>query len=167
MSMAAIHSTFKHLVKMQRDFCKDMDMNQALLAAEKVMIAEFGVEIARYIPGLASGASAATESATKTAKLSLVTPIQDRYFSASDIGKQLVPALSGQAVNKWLCQLDFIARMDHGDRWSWAITETGLDYGRYLDTGKTHGGGTPVQQIKWRSNIIPRIEKIIAATSTA
>lgn len=54
MTMAVIHSTFKHLVRMQQEFKLAKDLPRALCNAAEVMEVEYGVEMVRYIPGLAA-----------------------------------------------------------------------------------------------------------------
>jgi hypothetical protein len=40
------------------------------------------------------------------------------------------------------------------DGGTWQLTEAGTADGVYLDTGKRHGVGEPIQQIKWRETVL-------------
>ncbi|AEK58670.1 phage transcriptional regulator [Acidithiobacillus caldus SM-1] len=61
LSMAAIHSTFRHLVRMQQEFLQ-VDRPQALRLASAVMRDEYDIDMSRLIPGL--GDTEETPSAT-------------------------------------------------------------------------------------------------------
>jgi len=39
----------------------------------------------------------------------------------------------------------------------WHLTDSGKAFGVYLDTGKNHSNGTPVQQIKWKHSVLKEI----------
>lgn len=68
LGIATIHSTFRHLVRMQQEF-RQVDRSQALRIASAVMQDEYGVDMRRLIPGL--GDTADTSSATQEPGLSV------------------------------------------------------------------------------------------------
>lgn len=139
--LSRIRSDFRALAGLHRDF--GLDKNQALLAAEKVMIREFGIEVARYLalPGQ-------TETQTH---LALPSPVQERFYNPTEIGARLTPVQSAIKVNRLLLTLGLQVDAIIGGRTTWALTESGEEYGRYLDVGKAKHDGTPIQQIRWRA----------------
>jgi len=150
-SLSKIRSNFRALVGLHRDY--GLDKNIAMLAAEKVMIREFGIEIGRYLelPGKAEG----------QAHLAIPSPVQERYYNPTEIGARLEPVRSAKTVNKILMQMGFQVNAIIGGDKTWALTTDGEEYGRYYDIGKTRGsGGAPIQQIRWR-------EKVVAVLQTA
>lgn len=76
-----------------------------------------------------------------------VSDIQEKLMTPTDIGAGL--GLSAKAVNQLLAAKMYQVKTDAG----WQLTEPGKVHGVYLDTGKRHSNGTPIQQIKWRSSI--------------
>lgn len=104
-------------------------------------------------------ANAATFKATGTDVLDnlgathLLSRERDALLTASDIGERL--GLSGQKVNLLLEEKGLVLSFrDHKNRKQYEITEDGAKFGETLDTGKKHGDGTPVKQIKWYSRIV-------------
>ena len=45
----------------------------------------------------------------------------------------------------------------------WVPTDQGSKFSRIFDTGKRHGNGTPVQQIKWTKDVLD----LLSLTETA
>jgi hypothetical protein len=70
---------------------------------------------------------------------------QELVFNVSD----LVDGVSGQRMNKML----EAAGLQHreGERW---VPDDGGEFSRVFDTGKAHGDGTPVQQLKWSRRVL-------------
>lgn len=104
-------------------------------------------------------ANAATFKATGTDVLGnlgathLLARERDALLTASDIGERL--GLSGQKVNLLLEEKGLVLSFrDHKNRKQYEMTEDGAKLGEALDTGKKHGDGTPVKQIKWYSRIV-------------
>jgi len=74
--------------------------------------------------------------------------IQDRLSNVSDIGKEI--GYSAQQTNSLLKLNNLqVSKRDHKDRIFWELTDKGKEYGAYIDTGKKHSDGTPIQQLKW------------------
>ncbi|WP_304306260.1 BRO family protein [Pseudacidovorax intermedius] len=76
---------------------------------------------------------------------------QDQYFTPTELGKR--QKLSGQAMNQLLLKAGLQTK--HGKVWE--LTEAGRQFGRIYDTGKRHGSGTPVSQVKWSSAVLEKI----------
>ena len=144
-SLPKIRSNFRALVGLHRDY--GLDKNMAMLAAEKVMIREFGVEIGRFLelPGKYEGQT----------HLAIPSPVQERYFNPTEIGARLEPVQSAIRVNRMLRELGLQVDAIVGGHKTWALTADGEEYGRYYDIGKTrHSGGAPIQQIRWREKVV-------------
>lgn len=89
--------------------------------------------------------------------LSLPAPeeFQDRYFTVTDLGKMAEPAIPAKAFNQRLQRSGLQEETrDRKNTLVWTLTQAGKDFGRYFDTGKSHSGGAPVQQIKWRREVL-------------
>lgn len=83
----------------------------------------------------------------------LLSEERDALLTATDIGERL--GLSGQKVNTILEQKGLVLSFrDHKNRKQYEMTEAGAKLGETLDTGKKHGDGMPVKQIKWYSRIV-------------
>ena len=106
--------------------------NQLALAADKYYKRRIGV------------------SALESAGLELVAPQQKQLLTPTQIGREL-GGISGRKVNLMLAGLGLQQRV--GD--AWEPTEEGTARGGVLmDTGKRHGDGTPVRQLKWPSDVV-------------
>jgi hypothetical protein len=70
---------------------------------------------------------------------------QELVFNVSD----LVDGISGQRMNKMLED----AGLQHNENGRW-ISDDGGEFSRVMDTGKRHGDGTPVQQLKWSRRVL-------------
>ena len=110
--------------------------NQALLSANRATLKATGTDVL--------GNLGATH---------LLPEARDALLTATDIGERL--GLSGQKVNTILEQKGLVLSFrDHKNRKQYEMTEAGTQLGEVLDTGKKHGDGTPVKQIKWYSRIV-------------
>lgn len=87
----------------------------------------------------------------------LVSEVQERLLTVTELGKLV--GLSAVATNKQLTSsgLQTAQRNAKGDL-VYTPTEAGSRYGVFLDTGKKHGDGTPVQQIKWYSSTAKQLQ---------
>lgn len=106
--------------------------NQALLCADKGYRSFFG------------------ESMLTNFQVALPSPGNERMLTATEIGEHC-EGLSAIKANKKLEAGGFQVRV--GDHWE--PTEKGKPFSVLLDTGKQHGNGTPIQQLKWRASILP------------
>lgn len=106
--------------------------NQLALAADKYYKRRIGV------------------SALEAAGLELVAPQQKQLLTPTQIGKEL-GGISGRKVNLMLAGLGLQQRVGE----AWEPTKEGTARGGVLmDTGKRHGDGTPVRQLKWPSDVV-------------
>lgn len=76
-------------------------------------------------------------------------PIEDHPLTPTEIGK-FIGGVSGQAVNKMLCQSNFQEKVGN----IYVPTAKGEDYAVIVDTGKRHGDGAPVHQLKWKRSVV-------------
>lgn len=118
--------------------------NQALLKADKVT---------RQLSNI---------SPMTLLEIELKSPDNEALMIATEIGKRLNPVVSAKAVNLALAAMDFMERFEYrAGKFEWRLTEKGKEYGVYLDTGKVHSNGTPIQQIKWQESVIPLIQQYL------
>lgn len=111
--------------------------NQAVLSANKAVCKITGVDVLQAF------------DATH-----LIADSQDVLLTVTEIGQRA--GLSVRKVNPTLEDRGLVrGYRDAKGRQCWELTEKGERAGgTYLDTGKKHGDGTPVRQIKWNSNVI-------------
>ncbi|WP_306168605.1 BRO family protein [Halomonas sp. MMSF_3323] len=83
----------------------------------------------------------------------LLSPVNERYLTPTELG--LPFEMSAKAVNLLLRDLGYQRQQADGrGRKYWVMTEAGRQAGgRMMDTGKRHGDGTPVQQLKWPESV--------------
>ena len=78
------------------------------------------------------------------------------YFTPTELGERLV--ISGRKFNMLLAEAGLQAKK--GEHWVPLPAAEG--FCRIMDTGKRHGDGTMIQQIKWAENVLTLIEKAAA-----
>lgn len=121
-----------------------LEGNQALLSANKMtsnQYSEFGVN-----PLLECG-------------VDLINEKNQQYFTPTQLGKHI--NTSANEINKNLTRAGFQESLrDHKNRLFYLVTDTGKDFCQIVDTGKTHNDGSPVQQVKWSMEVIPKIEPV-------
>lgn len=76
------------------------------------------------------------------------------FFTPTELG-QMLGGLSGRKVNLLLAEAGMQAK--RGDEWE--ALEAGQAFARIYDTGKKHGSGVPIQQVKWSSAVLPLLRK--------
>lgn len=77
-----------------------------------------------------------------------------RFFTPTELGK-MMGGFSAQKVNLLLAGAGLQAKAGE----YWRPLEPGKDFARLFDTGKRHGDGTPVQQVKWSEAVLPLLRK--------
>lgn len=133
-----IRLSFKHNLKLAT--LNGLQGNQALIAANQALVRSIGFNMLDAM-GLAH----------------LPAPEQDRLLTPSEIGVRL-GGKSAIWVNQRLAELGYqIGHKDKKGRPYWEPTEKGLEFARLMDTGKRHGDGTPVQQLKWRVSVLDAV----------
>ena len=121
-----------------------LEGNQALLCADKSLKRDYG------------------DSFIARLQIELKSPDNEALIIATEIGKRLEPPKSAKFVNLALANLGLQEKLEYKQgRFEWRLTSKGKEYGTYLDTGKKYSDGTPVQQIKWKESVIPKIEKLL------
>ena len=89
-------------------------------------------------------------SVIEASGVQLVAPQQKQLLTPTQIGKE-IGGISGRKVNLMLAGLGLQRRVGE----AWEPTEEGTARGGVLmDTGKRHGDGTPVRQLKWPSDVV-------------
>ncbi len=78
----------------------------------------------------------------------LVNENQTLYFTPTELGKRM--GVNARAFNMLLADAGMQSR--RGEHWE--VSDEGKEFARILDTGKRHGSGVMVQQIKWSDNVI-------------
>lgn len=81
----------------------------------------------------------------------LVNEAQELCFTPTELGARL--CLSAKAFNQRLAERGMQERVNG----IWAPTDKGRQYAVILDTGKSHGAGTPIQQVKWRDSVMGEV----------
>lgn len=93
-------------------------------------------------------------------EIELKSPDNEALLIATEIGKRLAPPVSAKQVNLLLANMKLQEKVEYrAGKFEWRLTEKGKAYGSYLDTGKVHSNGTPIQQIKWKESILPLVQK--------
>ena len=72
---------------------------------------------------------------------------QELYFTPTELGKR--HGKSARELNRMLSEQGLQEK--HGK--TWVPTQKGLGFCKVFDTGKRHGEGTPVTQVKWAGSV--------------
>lgn len=83
----------------------------------------------------------------------LEQPEQTQYFTPTELGEQL--KLSGRKINMLLAEAGFQAKRGE----VWEVQDAGREFAKIYDTGKRHGSGVPIQQIKWAATVLPLLKQ--------
>lgn len=81
----------------------------------------------------------------------LVVPDQDICFTPTEMGRRFVK--SAKDFNQLLAQ----AGLQESIAGHWVPTAKGRAHAVVLDTGKAHGSGAPIQQVKWRDSVLGEV----------
>jgi hypothetical protein len=79
------------------------------------------------------------------------------YFTPTELGERI--GVSARKLNQLLAEAGF--QLKRGD--AWEVMDAGKDFARIFDTGKRHGSGVPIQQIKWAANVLPLLKPVAEA----
>jgi hypothetical protein len=132
---------------------------QSALAPAKEFRAIFG--IARLI-GLDKNAAAISANQGTAAltgvnmlqlmeRAHLAAPDQEIVYTPTELGRRFVK--SAKAFNQLLAD----AGLQQNVAGHWVPTEKGRPHASVLDTGKAHGSGAPIQQVKWRDSVLGEV----------
>ena len=124
------------------------DLEQKLKLA-KLLLEPAGIEGNQLTLALDKVYKANTgESLLAQTGVELVAPQPKQLLTPTQLGQS--KGLSGIKVNKRLAELGYQVKTEAG----WEPTALGLSKGAVMqDTGKKHGNGTPVRQLKWPSDL--------------
>lgn len=75
------------------------------------------------------------------------------FYTPTELGRQI--GVSGRAFNMLLAEAGLQAKK--GEHWAPLATAEG--FCRVLDTGKRHGDGSMIQQVKWSDGVLNMIQK--------
>lgn len=109
-------------------------------------------------------AAQGTERLTGTNPLALIGQThllaeeQVRYLTPTELGK--VFGESAQAFNRRLEKAGFQIKDIHGN---WVPTDAGKAHAVLSDTGKRHGNGTPIQQLRWLVSLLDVMQETESA----
>lgn len=121
-----------------------LEGNQALLCADKSFRRDYG------------------DSFITRLQIELKSPDNEALIIATEIGKRFDPPKSAKFINLALADLGFQKKVERKtNKFEWRLTEKGKGYGMYVDVGKSHSDGTPIQQIKWKESVISMIAKYL------
>ena len=132
------------------------------LAATKLFRPFF--QIARLIgcdkPAAAISANQAVQQVSGTNIMALLgqTHIEAEnqevlFFTPTELGDRI--GVSGRKLNLLLAETGL--QLKRGD--AWEVMENGKLFARIYDTGKRHGSGVPIQQIKWAATVLPLLKQ--------
>lgn len=81
----------------------------------------------------------------------LVNEQQAICFTPTELGHRL--CISARAFNTRLAERG----MQESINGHWVPTDKGMQHAVILDTGKAHGSGTPIQQVKWLDSVMSEV----------
>lgn len=83
----------------------------------------------------------------------LIAQKQENFYTPTELGKEL--NINARQVNLLLAEAGM--QLKRGEVWE--ATEAGKEFARIYDTGKKHGSGVPITQIKWSINVLQLLNK--------
>lgn len=111
-----------------------IDKNAAAIGANQIATAQTGVNLLAL-----------------AGHTHLPTPTQQICFTPTELGKRFCQ--SAITFNRRLAD----AGLQESIGGHWVPTEKGRRHAVVLDTGKAHGNGTPIQQVKWVDSVLAEI----------
>jgi hypothetical protein len=81
----------------------------------------------------------------------LVTPTQEICFTPTELGNRR--CVKAHTMNRALADAGLQERVGK----HWVPTEKGRPHAVVMDSGKAHGDGAPIQQVKWRDSVLAEI----------
>jgi hypothetical protein len=88
----------------------------------------------------------------------LVAQRKVQHFTPSELGLRY-GGISGTAFNRLLAAHGFQEAEQCGKRNIWRPTELGRQYAVLIDTGKRHGNGAMIQQVRWYEDVLDVMRK--------
>jgi hypothetical protein len=81
----------------------------------------------------------------------LPTPTQEICYTPTELGSRR--CVKASTMNRAIADAGLQERVGE----HWVPTAKGRPHAIVLDTGKAHGNGTPIQQVKWRDSVLAEI----------
>ncbi|CAK7025519.1 BRO-N domain-containing protein [Saezia sanguinis] len=131
---------FPHLVKAGK--LLGCDSNAAAISANQIIQQTAGINLLEIM-----------------GRTHLVAANQDSlYYTPTELGRMI--NTSARGVNLLLAEAGLQMKCDE----VWEVTDEGKKFCRIYDTGKRHGSGVPITQIKWAQNVLAVIaeEQVVA-----
>lgn len=75
------------------------------------------------------------------------------FFNPTELGARI--GVSARKLNLLLAEAGFQSKRGE----VWEVMEAGKEFARIYDTGKRHGSGVPVQQIKWAASVMSMLKQ--------
>lgn len=149
---AIIQKEFAACLAIFTDFT-DITGNHAKLAANRLFKQIYQIDI------------------LKTAEVDLPSKVQARCWYPTELGKRV--GISAMKMNMLLELANLQTSSYHvsqtGRKYKvWTATEEGKALSEYVDVGKEHSDGTPVQSLKWYETVLEhdKVKQLIAITIT-
>jgi hypothetical protein len=111
-----------------------IDKNAAAIGANQIATAQTGVNILAL-----------------AGQQHLPTPDQEICFTPTELGHRR--CISAKTFNRNLADAGLQERIGE----HWVPTAKGRPHAVVLDTGKAHGNGTPIQQVKWKDSVLAEV----------
>lgn len=111
-----------------------IDKNAAAIGANQIITAQTGVNLLAL-----------------AGRQHLPTPDQEICFTPTELGHRR--CISAKTFNRSLADAGLQERIGE----HWVPTAKGRPHAVVLDTGKAHGNGTPIQQVKWKDSVLSEI----------
>jgi hypothetical protein len=114
--------------------CCGIDKNAAAIGANQIATAQTGVNLLAL-----------------AGQQHLPTPDQEICFTPTELGHRR--CISAKTFNRTLADAGLQERIGE----HWVPTAKGRTHAVVLDTGKAHGNGTPIQQVKWKDSVLAEV----------
>ncbi|TYQ19877.1 UNVERIFIED_ORG: KilA domain-containing protein [Zoogloea ramigera] len=114
--------------------CCGIDKNAAAIGANQIATAQTGVNLLAL-----------------AGQQHLPTPDQEICFTPTELGHRR--CISAKTFNRTLADAGLQERVGE----HWVPTAKGRPHAVVLDTGKAHGNGTPIQQVKWKDSVLAEV----------
>lgn len=111
-----------------------IDKNAAAIGANQIITAQTGVNLLAL-----------------AGQQHLPTPGQEICFTPTELGKRFCQ--SAVSFNRRITEAGLQERVGK----HWVPTAKGRPHAVVLDTGKAHGSGTPIQQVKWKDSVLAEV----------
>jgi hypothetical protein len=114
--------------------CCGIDKNAAAIGANQIATAQTGVNLLAL-----------------AGQQHLPTPDQEICFTPTELGNRR--CVKAHTMNRALADAGLQERIGE----HWVPTAKGRPHAVVLDTGKSHGNGTPIQQVKWKDSVLAEV----------